>query len=84
MAVGLINSQIQSNRKNDLSALLDGRNNLSRFHSNSVIKSEQPYYYLSNGGRNNRIHNKFNSVVCFDRGTLYERALKRQELKRLN
>jgi hypothetical protein len=49
-----------------------------------VIKSEQPYYYLSNGGSNSRIHNKFNSVVSFDRGTLYERALKRQELKRLN
>lgn len=83
MAVGLVNSHIQPTRKTDLSSLLEGRN-LTRFQSNSVIKSEQQYYYLSNGGSNSKIHNKFNSVVSFDRGTLYERAVKRQELKRLN
>lgn len=83
MYPGLIQSQVQSNRKIDLSALLDGRNQ-SRFQSNSVIKSEQPYYYLSNNASNNRPHKKFNSVISFDRGSLYERALKRQELKKLN
>lgn len=43
-------------------------------------KSEAPYYYLTNDVMNQKSKKGFNSMASFDRGTLYERAIKKMEL----
>jgi hypothetical protein len=49
-----------------------------------LAKSEAPYYYLSNSVMNQKTKKNFQSVTSYDRGTLYERALKKMELQKLN
>lgn len=48
------------------------------------MRGDESNRYNSAGMSNSRIRKMFNSVITFDRGTLYERALKKQELRKLN
>ena len=60
-----------------------GRNveNMAKnLQSNStLIKSARAYYHTSKS----KPRTKFNSVASYDRGTLYERAIKRQQVNKL-